>query len=683
MSSDAPLSVKVDVEDVGMLSTQSGGTLTQQQQDLIGTSSSAVIFHVTRDFEMKNYAATPSQTETPLKASTISLTTGASVASPVAASKEAVELGNDPLAFDRIDFTQFGDLDIDVAKAQAALRPTIRQVAKDTPLLMVAVGFSALGGLLFGYDTGIINGVQLMDGWIDTMGLNGLSSSASADLVSWIASSLVLAAAGGALLSAPLSETIGRKWTITLGCGIVTIGAIIQAAANSSNIMILGRVIEGIAIGFLSTVIPMYTSEITPRSVRGVLGTLFQLSITIGILAAFLVNLAFRKASQRWNDWRWSLGTQGALSLVLLCCMFLLPESPRFLIARHRDEEARQVLHRVRKPVVVGRRKRTSVLDTEARSSARESGVHRDDETLHHAADAASAHSTPPLLEAIEEEDVPVSSIELEMREVQAEVAFVERAEKGSSYLDLIRRKDMWLRTSMGICLQFFQQLTGVNAIFYYSSIIFVDIGLDADMATSVTGAVNVAATFIAVYSMDKLGRRSLLLLGAVGMTVCTGIVAILMWSTTPASNTQAGNAIIVFICLFIVNFAYSWGPICWIVPSEVFPIETRSKGMAVSTMANWLANFAIAKAVPSMILPSNLGIGGTFMFFSGFCAIMWFYTALFIHETSGITLERMNNIFGIDTLTQLKKYIATNWKSTFTLTNAEAAKAAPSPEKN
>jgi len=214
----------------------------------------------------------------------------------------------------------------------------------------------------------------------------------------------------------------------------------------------------------------------------------------------------------------------------------------------------------------------------------------------------------------------------------------------------------------IGICLQFFQQLTGINAIFYYSSTVFVMIGADPMIGTAITGAVNVASTFIAVATMDRVGRRALLLYGAAGMAVCLAIVGILVLTTDPSTNSSAGNAIIAFICLFIVNFAYSWGPIAWIIPAEIFPINVRAKGIALSTMSNWLANFAIAKSVPNLVLPSGFGVGGTFLFFAGFALLEFFWVMTHIHETSGITLEKMNQIFDVDTPKKYIQYVKHNF---------------------
>jgi len=542
----------------------------------------------------------------------------------------AVEANPDLL--DVIPIDKLGvDVEIDEDKAHSALRPSYYDAMVHSPFLIITTLIAALGGFLFGYDTGVINGVQVFLDFNDAMGLTALnqqdpSGSRAADLLGWITSCLVLACAFASPFAGPVSDKIGRKWCIVSSNVVVCIGAIIQSAALGWEMMIVGRIFVGLGIGLLSTVIPMYVSEMSPKSIRGSLGVLFQLAITIGLLVAFLVDLAFEKASHQKNDWRYALGTQSGLSISLFLLMLILPESPRWLISQGKEERARQVLKRVRWVQTVGRRRVSNGND-----------------------DAPAQY-----------EDI--TNIDLEYLDVSEEVSFYKRFEDSSMFAYWkCFSPTVVLRTMIGICLQFFQQLTGINAIFYYSSTVFVLIGADPMVGTAITGAVNVAATFIAVFSMDRVGRRALLLYGAAGMAVCLAIVGILVLTCDP-SQGAAGNAIIAFICLFIVNFAYSWGPIAWIIPAEIFPINVRAKGIALSTMSNWLANFAIAKSVPTLVLPTGFGVGGTFLFFAGFAVLEFFWVMTHIHETSGITLEKMNQIFDVDTFSKYFAYIKHNF---------------------
>jgi len=566
----------------------------------------------------------------------------------------AVEANPDLL--DVIPIDKLGtDVSIDEDKAHEALRPSYYNAMKHSPFLIVTTFIAALGGFLFGYDTGIINGVQVFLDFNDAMGLTALnqsdpSGSSAADLLGWITSCLVLACAFASPFAGPVSDKIGRKWCIVSSNVIVCIGGIIQAASLNWGMMIAGRICVGLGIGILSTTIPMYVSEMSPKSIRGSLGVLFQLAITIGLLVAFLVDLAFEKASHQINDWRYAVGTQSALSAALFALMLLLPESPRWLIAQGKEERARNVLKRVRWVQTVGRRRVPSNNNTTDAYS--EQPVLVSNGTV---VGSASAAQYEPQYEDI-------TNIDLEYLDVSEEVAFYKRFEDSSAFAYWkCFQPSVLLRTIIGICLQFFQQLTGINAIFYYSSTVFVLIGADPMVGTAITGAVNVAATFIAVFTMDRVGRRALLLYGAAGMAVCLATVGVLVLTTDP-SQSGPGNAIIAFICLFIVNFAYSWGPIAWIIPAEIFPINVRSKGVALSTMSNWLANFAIAKSVPNLVLPSGFGVGGTFLFFAGFAVIEFFWVMTHIHETSNITLEKMNQIFDVDTFSKYIQYVKHNF---------------------
>jgi len=570
------------------------------------------------------------------------------------------------------------DVEIDEEKAHAALRPSYYNAMVHSPFLIITTLIAALGGFLFGYDTGVINGVQVFLDFNDAMGLTALtredpSGSRAADLLGWITSCLVLACAFASPFAGPISDKIGRKWCIVSSNVVVCIGGIIQASALSWGMMIGGRICVGLGIGILSTTIPMYVSEMSPKSIRGSLGVLFQLAITIGLLVAFLVDLAFEKASHQVNDWRYALGTQSGLSMALFALMLILPESPRWLISQGQEERARAVLKRVRWVQTVGKRRvagNNSTANAADAYSQQPVDVTGSNTGLVGAASNSNTNSSHESQYQYED----ITNIDLEYLDVSEEVSFYKRFEDSNMFAYWkCFKPSVVLRTMIGICLQFFQQLTGINAIFYYSSTVFVLIGADPMVGTAITGAVNVAATFIAVFSMDRVGRRALLLYGAAGMAVCLAIVGILVLTTDPSQHGP-GNAIIAFICLFIVNFAYSWGPIAWIIPAEIFPINVRAKGIALSTMSNWLANFAIAKSVPSLVLPSGFGVGGTFLFFAGFAVLEFFWVMTHIHETSGITLEKMNEIFDVDTPTKYLAYVKHNFTYFFHFGNQSMA---------
>ena len=224
------------------------------------------------------------------------------------------------------------------------------------------------------------------------------------------------------------------------------------------------------------------------------------------------------------------------------------------------------------------------------------------------------------------------------------------------------------LRTSMGILIQFFQQLSGINSFFYYSSVIYKDLGIVPDVTTAVTGAVSVAATFIAVFYIDRVGRRPLLIWGSLGMMFSLIVVgATILYTNTVLSDLQR-KFVTVFICFYIVNFSYSYGPIAWLYPPETFPLNLRAKGASISTAANWLADFIVAKSVPGLIQPGSAvgGLGGLFIFFAAWCLVMTLWAMLNVHETSKLSLEHVNEVFGVSTWREFVRYSAKNFSYTF-----------------
>jgi MFS family permease len=264
-----------------------------------------------------------------------------------------------------------------------------------------------------------------------------------ADRNSWVVSSMTLACAFTALFAGPTADLLGRKGAIITGCFLVTLGGALQASALDYAYMLGGRVVAGLAIGTLSCVVPMYVSEVAPKALRGFCGTLWQLNITLGILLANAVNWAFAGSNQTLNSWRWALGIQCAFSILLLTLVIFIPESPRSLVARGKSEEARRILNKLRPTIVVG--KHTDL-----------SGHTRD-----------------------------LTNIDLELLDMQEEVSYYTQHELTgfAGYIELFKPY-MLVRTMIGIFLQFFQQLTGVNAIFYYGPTIMSLIGKPYIMMT-------------------------------------------------------------------------------------------------------------------------------------------------------------------------------------------------------
>lgn len=528
--------------------------------------------------------------------------------------------------------TAVDGIEVDPQAFATLMNQTVWQLLSENPFLVFVSFFAALDGILFGYDTGIISGTIVFDGFRTDMGLplavqGHTDSEHTASIVGWIVGSLMLGAAISSLLAGQFAHIIGRKPSIVIGAAASTIGGIIQSSASSVSVLIVGRVIVGLGIGCVSTVVPIYVAEISPKSIRGSLGTLMNLFVTFGQLSAFCVNLAFDKLSHKQSDWRFSLGIQAVLSFFLLLGLFALPESPRFLISKQRIDEARSVLKRLRQSIQVGQRLKSVRLRS----------------------DGSESH-----------EYESITNIDLEILDVETELSTYQY-QNYSSWLDLITHKPYLFPLTIGILLQFFQQFSGINAIMYYAPTIFSTIQIDRQVASVFTGLVNWLSTFIAVVLIDRVGRRPLLLYGGLAQAIACFIVAILLYAADPQQSHASAAGVLSMICLFIFNFAYSWGPVVWVLCSEIFPIQIRSKAIATTTMINWLCNFCVSKAVPTAISANGFGTGGVFIWFAVCSLISVIYVFVSVCETMNCTLEQLDRMFAIQSWNQYIEFCRRN----------------------
>ena len=475
-----------------------------------------------------------------------------------------------------------------------------KAMARVRPFVYVIAAVSAMSGLLFGYDIGGSGGTYMMEGFREYFHWPPASADSTntspellrkvADQEGWIPAMFTLGCVLGTLPSGYLVDRFGRKGSIMGLTVIFSIGAIIQLFPMNINGLYAGRFICGVGIGSLSMASTLYQSETAPAHVRGFVVAIQQLAITFGILLAGALNVAL----QHWDEgWRISYGGNVVFSIMLLIMMFFMPESPRWLMSKGREEEATAALHATR----------------------------------------------------FEDEVEP----ELYMiRQAIEEERALEESE--GTWMDLVSNKElMSYRTAVGFFVQFLQQFTGINAVMYFAPLIFSDFlspsaAIGANLSVA---AVNFLGTFIALYLVDRAGRRILFVSGGMGMALFTALFAIFTSSLFDyKANTSVGIALICFVALYVVNFSYSWGPLGWIVPAEIFPQNLRGKGMTITTLANWLSNFLISKMVPIMILKENLDLWGTFTFFSAFCGFMSVVILLFLPETKGVNLEDMEAVF-------------------------------------
>jgi len=430
----------------------------------------------------------------------------------------------------------------------------------------VVASVAALGGLLFGYDTGIISGALLFI---------AKDFQLNAFLEGFIVSSLLLGAVVGAGISGTLSDRLGRRTIILIAATIFGIGAIGAGLAPNVWVLVFFRFFLGLGVGSASALVPSYISESSPTDVRGSLSSLFQLAITLGILVAYLVNAAFAST----GSWRWPLALAFVPAVVLLIGMYFLPETPRWLVSKDRDDEARRVLRRTR-------------TDEEVEGELQE---------IRHA---------------------------LEMEGEQA------------GYRELLAP---WVRPMLvvGIGLAVFQQFVGINTVIYYAPTIIKSTGL-ADVASVLAtvgiGVVNVAMTVVAIAVIDRIGRKPLLLIGLAGMTVSLGIIGaafavsglsgILSWVT------------LIGLMLYIASFAVSFGPVLWVMLPEIFPLQVRGTGTGVSALSNWGANFVVAQAFLPLV--ALIGRSAVFWILAAICIVAALFIQFLVPETKGRSLEQI-----------------------------------------
>jgi len=427
--------------------------------------------------------------------------------------------------------------------------------------------FAAFGGIFFGYDSGYINGVLGMDYVIHTY--TGLPYSDSGNskiwaIPSWKKSLIVsILSAGtffGAIIAGDLADFTGRRTTIIMGCFIFIIGVILQTASTTYKLLVPGRLIAGFGVGFVSAIIILYMSEISPRKVRGALVSGYQFCITLGILLASCVDYGTQNR-RNTGSYRIPIAIQMLWAIILGTGLFLLPESPRYFVKRGMLDKAAGVLSRLR--------------------------------------------------------GQPVDSeyIQQELAEIVAnheyELQVIPQGSYFNSWLNCFRGS-LWKansnlrRTILGTSLQMMQQWTGINFIFYFGTTFFKTLGTISNpfLISLVTTLVNVCSTPVSFWAIEKLGRRPLLIWGALGMLICEFIVAIV--GVTDGQNHKAVSAMISFICIYIFFFASTWGPGAWVVIGEIFPLPIRSRGVGLSTASNWLWNCVSGCRVHAR-LPNNM----------------------------------------------------------------------------
>ncbi|KIW59781.1 hypothetical protein PV05_00048 [Exophiala xenobiotica] len=472
-----------------------------------------------------------------------------------------------------------------------------------------------LGGFLFGYDQGVISIILVMDQFTDRFPRVSDTASGGGFWKGFMTAMLQLGACIGAFNQGWIAEKISRKYSICVAVCIFIVGSILQTAAPDYAMLIVGRLIGGVGVGMLSMVVPMYIAEVSPPEIRGTLLVLEEFSIVFGIICAYWLTFGTRYIGGHWS-YRLPFLLQIFPAILLGVAVLFIPFSPRWLASKGRDQEALQALVKLRRVPVDDPRIQAEWYDIRA-------------EVAFHKEIAEKKH---PNLGAVGQRS-RWQAIRLEL----------------ASYADCWRQ-GCWRRTTVGVGLMFFQQFVGINALIYYSPSLFKSFGMDYNMQLILGGVLNVTqlvGVSTSLYTMDRFGRRPLLLIGSVCMTVAHVVIAVLvgLYYNDWTDHQTQGWVAVAFLFFYMLAFGCTYGPVPWAMPAEIFPSSLRAKGVAWSTCSNWLNNFIIGLITPPLI--QNTRGFGAYTFFAVFCALSFVWAWFFVPETKGRSLEDMDRVFG------------------------------------
>ena len=466
---------------------------------------------------------------------------------------------------------------------------TEKSTERNTLYIIVISCVATIGGFLFGFDSGVINGT-----------VDGLQTAFDSDSVGtgFNVASMLLGCAVGAFFAGRLADRYGRRGIMRVAAVLFIVSAWGSGVAAGSAEFVFYRVLGGLAVGAASVLAPAYISEVAPAHYRGALATVQQVAIISGLFAAFISNYLLAGAAggsmaEFWfgfEAWRWMFWIEIIPASIFLVALFIIPESPRFLVLTRRTEEARSVLTK---------------LSGEDAANAK---VEQIDASL------AADHHKPRMRDLI---DPATNRV----------------------------RKLVWT----GIGLATFQQLVGINVVFYYGAVLWQSVGFsenDALLINVISGGLSIGAVIVALLLIDRIGRKPLLLVGSAGMAVTLGILVVAFVNATTAADGSLsldgayGPMALIAANLYVVFFNGSWGPVMWVMLGEMFPNQIRGTGLAVSGLAQWGSNFGITLTFP--VLLGSIGLGGAYGFYSACAVLSILFVARMVHETRGIELENM-----------------------------------------
>jgi len=452
-------------------------------------------------------------------------------------------------------------------------------------LALLGVGLVImLAGLLFGYDQGVISGA-----------LDGIKRDfhVSTFLLEIITSWVTLGAMAGAIAAGVMADKFGRRWTILLASILFTLGALIEALAPGSTILVIGRLTVGFGVGVASVAAPLYASEMAPARLRGRFVSLYQFAITAGIFAAYFVDFLLQGSDR----WRLMLGISAVPAVLLVIAVVPLPDSPRWYMKMLRRDDAQKSLKRIE----------------------------------------------------------PHCDVEERLDEIAKSVE--DDSKKSMSWMGVFAlqwRKPLMIGVTLAI-LQQLTGINAI--IYYANQIFASAGFTSADSQSKATlwavGGVNVIATLVAVMWVDRFGRKPLLLIGTTGMFLSLVTVGAMFFSldkidagtTARVSESQAGIVTVIALVVFIASFAFSLGPVVWTVINEIFPSEVRGKAVAVATAANWFAAWLVSQFFLTLV--DAIGSSGVFWLFAFFCIVTFIFVKRVMPETKGRTLEEIQEMWG------------------------------------
>ena len=483
---------------------------------------------------------------------------------------------------------------------------------------------ATIGGFLFGFDSGVINGT-----------VEGLRTAFNTDSVGTgiSVSSMLLGCAVGAFFAGTLADRFGRRSILIVASVFFTISAWGSGIADASGEFIVYRVLGGLAVGAASVLAPAYISEVAPAKYRGTLASVQQIAIISGLFFAFLSNYAIAASAEAaavaklpegadasqikgslemfawgFEAWRWMFWIELIPAVTFFFALLCIPESPRFLVASGKKEKALGVLTKLM-------------------------GDHAEEKYTEIEESLAGDHHRPRLKDIITDIHGPTVWVG------------IGKLKLSSDFVLTSLRPLAWV----GIGLATFQQLVGINVVFYYGAVLWQAAGFnesDALLINVISGAVSIAACFVATFFVDRIGRKPLLLAGSIGMGITLGVMAvvfamgILQEDGTLQLAGKSGIIALIAANLYVFCFNFSWGPVMWIMLGEMFPNQIRGSGLAIAGLAQWGSNFAITLTFPMMLV--GIGLGGAYGFYAVCALISAAFIIKFVHETKGKELEEM-----------------------------------------